>query len=737
MDDDVTLAHANDTRGENAVKEEPILRYSHNVIEHLGIKLYQNKPTNVLAELVANSWDAYARNCRIEIGEGNAFISVSDDGFGMTYNELINNYLIIGLSKTGQGDNRTLIDKKYDRIKNNPEGYPDRKPMGRKGIGKLAPFGVAKLIDVITVSRENGQNSSMVTWVQLDLDGITIQNGNAENKEYRPNVIIKNMPYDGSALINKFNDEKNLNVIKEYKNIIKNFEEKTEISGTIVIMGKLTIRKSLSVDNITESVGRRLLATIEREDFNVYVKDVISEKTVCLENALPKFMLRIPDKGKTIEHVGGKEVSYWVGFVEKADWPQDQAGVGVYAHGKIAQARPFTFGSKGREIFTRYMFGVVEADWIDELEKIDFISTDRSSLDWEMEELKPLNYWGEAKVLEWTKKYKENKPPKDKKEIKRLLNKSSVGKLTESEEDSITELMTEIFPSISKDEDTRIEVLNAVSNAWTHEPMRKVIKILWESLQKEDIGKRFSDTVSKLNDYLIPESLSLAVTFSQRTYGLSLLYDMVHNAKETDMQKLIETFPWILGSNLELLSADKSLLRVEENAEKSGFLARRKKIEPSERGATDNQRPDFVFLTSGGCKPMVVVELKNPQEDLTIENRTQIIDYLTWLEERYDNGEITGLLIGKNPNNMEPQDKRLSIKSWTEILTESRSGHLTLLASMIRNADPSDKRLADIKLFGGSETWELLNKMSEHDYELKKLMDEFNAIAKDIKAPQR
>ncbi|EZP83096.1 hypothetical protein BV97_01199 [Novosphingobium resinovorum] len=28
---------------------DPELRFDHNVIEHLGIKLYQNKPVNVLA----------------------------------------------------------------------------------------------------------------------------------------------------------------------------------------------------------------------------------------------------------------------------------------------------------------------------------------------------------------------------------------------------------------------------------------------------------------------------------------------------------------------------------------------------------------------------------------------------------------------------------------------------------------------------------------------------------------
>lgn len=30
------------------------LRFANNIIEHLGVKLYQNKPTNVIAEYVAN-----------------------------------------------------------------------------------------------------------------------------------------------------------------------------------------------------------------------------------------------------------------------------------------------------------------------------------------------------------------------------------------------------------------------------------------------------------------------------------------------------------------------------------------------------------------------------------------------------------------------------------------------------------------------------------------------------------
>ena len=34
------------------VADDLVLTYSHNIVEHLGLKLYQNKPTNVIAEML-------------------------------------------------------------------------------------------------------------------------------------------------------------------------------------------------------------------------------------------------------------------------------------------------------------------------------------------------------------------------------------------------------------------------------------------------------------------------------------------------------------------------------------------------------------------------------------------------------------------------------------------------------------------------------------------------------------
>ncbi|MGM7389825.1 hypothetical protein ACOI3B_27880, partial [Acinetobacter baumannii] len=102
------------------------------------------------------------------------------------------------------------------------------------------------------------------------------------------------------------------------------------------------------------------------------------------------------NSGKEITEL--KEISYWVGFVDSASWSQDEAGIGIFAHGKLAQDRPFFFRLKGSEIFTRYMYGVIEADWIDELDE-DVISTDRTTLNWEYPGFESFLKWGAIETV--------------------------------------------------------------------------------------------------------------------------------------------------------------------------------------------------------------------------------------------------------------------------------------------------------------------------------------------------
>ena len=72
------------------------MSFDPHTIEHLGIKMYSRLP-NAMAELIANAYDADARNVHINIVENGSerSISVEDDGIGMTFDEINEKFLRI------------------------------------------------------------------------------------------------------------------------------------------------------------------------------------------------------------------------------------------------------------------------------------------------------------------------------------------------------------------------------------------------------------------------------------------------------------------------------------------------------------------------------------------------------------------------------------------------------------------------------------------------------------------
>ena len=71
-----------------------------NVLNHLGINLYSNSPA-VLAEAVANAWDADAEIVRIEIHTDPDRIVILDDGHGMSRIDINEKFLRVGHRRRG------------------------------------------------------------------------------------------------------------------------------------------------------------------------------------------------------------------------------------------------------------------------------------------------------------------------------------------------------------------------------------------------------------------------------------------------------------------------------------------------------------------------------------------------------------------------------------------------------------------------------------------------------------
>lgn len=129
-----------------------LLRISRLTVDKLGVKLY-DKVSAVVAELVANAYDADAESVAIRlplstllaqhageetVADAGYCIEVVDDGHGMTPEEAIECYLKVGRDRRAASAHGGLSRKKK------------RPVMGRKGIGKLAPFGICQLMEVIS-----------------------------------------------------------------------------------------------------------------------------------------------------------------------------------------------------------------------------------------------------------------------------------------------------------------------------------------------------------------------------------------------------------------------------------------------------------------------------------------------------------------------------------------------------------------------------------------------------------
>lgn len=124
------------------------------VLRLLGAQLYGDTPS-IISELVQNAYDADAKAVWITINTVSEMsIVVQDDGIGMTPDEVNSRFLNIG----------------QDRRSMYPESPGGRKVLGRKGIGKLAVFSLAKVVDVYSKTVND------VAACRLDFDAITLKN---------------------------------------------------------------------------------------------------------------------------------------------------------------------------------------------------------------------------------------------------------------------------------------------------------------------------------------------------------------------------------------------------------------------------------------------------------------------------------------------------------------------------------------------------------------------------------
>lgn len=303
------------------------MSFDPHTIEHLGIKMYSRLP-NAMAELIANAYDADARNVHINIVENGSerSISVEDDGIGMTFDEINEKFLRIGRQR--RNDDNGLSPSKQ------------RKVTGRKGLGKLAFFGIGNTIEVET-KRDGKSTSFVMKWSEIT---------NTKNTAYEPTFSVK----------------------------------PATSSGTKIVLKELKRQTSINKNELASSLSK--LFNFFDSSFQVFIsvngKDNIKiDDSLKYDNIDAQIEWNVPTDTPN-EYCKSNNVKGVVIATEKPLKP-GLRGITLFAHGRLVNAPEF-FGVGESSHGYSYLTGWLDVDFIDELQD-DMISTDRQSLNWDYE----------------------------------------------------------------------------------------------------------------------------------------------------------------------------------------------------------------------------------------------------------------------------------------------------------------------------------------------------------------
>lgn len=617
-------------------------------VDKLGIKLY-DKVSAVIAELVSNSYDADATEVIIEapigkylasktgkVEEQEYEIKVIDNGIGMTPEEINECYLIVGADRREKGGrNRGSTSLKFGRH-----------VMGRKGVGKLAPFGICKEIEVLTSGGEpNHKGEYLTAHFILNRDEILNNDENKENGYYKPD----NGKFDGT------------------------WREKT---GTVIILRNFAYRR---VSNYT-IFSRRLSQRFGLPSSNWCIK--IRDKTKSpsekdYEQALDKFTVETLDHTKLIfEGPDGPNfsdsvqsdvqsvfnacvpvdsrmenlkagfvyeerffpITGWVAYSKDPYKDDLMAGIRIYCRGKIA-AQTSVFnreaGFHGEHNIRSYLVGELYADWLDEEE--DLILTDRRDILWSHSICQEFQKWGRD-IIEKIGYISRN--PLRKKRYERFLEIGNVEERLQKEfptsrYDAMRKEALELIKRWSQSlddsevEDTEVvkEVLDIAINVVPHITLNNTLR---------KAGDKEKTPIAIISEILQTARLAELSSFGSIAKDRVSVIERVRELKdnpetaEMEMQELIQTAPWLINPQWTPITANRTFSTLKKELEKHY----KKTTGDEEFSLGDfqetNRRPDFVL--SNQDNGLQIIEIKRPDKGLTNDEMDRIIVYYNVLD---------------------------------------------------------------------------------------------------------
>lgn len=660
------------------------------IVQDLGINLYTTLP-RVLVEFVANAHDAdspwvdvrmdfeairQARaamrrgggrtSVRLEDMElpGDLTLEIIDQGHGMSRDQVQERFLVAGRRRRDE-----------EQSERTPGG---RVLMGRKGLGKLAGFGVAKKVTVTSRRAED----DYATRIVLDFDELI--EARATGKIPVPTETL-------SAPLPPV--------------------------GTSVLLSRLVFEPVKSRRETVESELANHFRFVGDEDFAIKVNGSR------VRPAEPPHAYAWPDpeisaielRPATVS-VGDEErgIQYRVRFTERSLRARDR-GVRIYASGRMAAAPDLLDLPTGMHGFrlTDYIDAIATADFIDQ-EPAEYIATDRRSLRWDTYFLKGLRDFLTSEMKAAVVAYQKHRDKEAEDEVKEDLATRRVieaARLSSHGRKTVMRLATELAKSFPE----------GVHDSEYPRYLQILAEGLGQGTVLQNLAKLASEGIPGLGalseavlELAVRETGELARFAEGRINAIETLrrivreVDFQRSNREKDLQRLFERTPWLIDPIFtQMLTGNQWLDTTYER------LAKHLRIREFAK-SDDRTRADLVFLVStAGGSAITIVELKAANEPLDITHLNQLERYMRKAKEflkRHgkEQVQVHGMLIGSrnaDPRSDDVKDlddriandedsSRWRVRDLTVVLERAQLAHRDLI-NIYQRVEAESEDVAD------------------------------------------
>lgn len=562
-----------------------------NVLNHLGLSLYTNTPA-VLTEIVSNAWDADATEVHINIDTENNQIIIKDNGHGMNASDIEEKFLKVGYAR--RRDNR---DK-------SPKG---RQVMGRKGIGKLAMFSLANVVDVYTKT-----STDRVVTLRVNVPNLqkAIENGADYNTE----------------------------------NINYNYVDFSEVQGTHIILSDIHKNINKTAPYLKKHLARRFSILGEAFNFRVYLNN---DEVTLLDRGYTSKLQFVWAFGETLSeqitsnvskvekmdnNLSFAEENFIIqGFIGSVKTPSDlkdddvsNNAITILANGRIFQENILDELDNAK-IFTSYLVGEINADFLDATKFDDMAISSRQGLRQNDPRYRALKTFLENALKQVDKQWDEWRQEKGLEEAKQnhpalqdWLDSLSDTRDRKAAETLVGKINTIRFNgTLDEQQVAKKDVMKNAILAFEKLKIRGNLERL-DKLSSFNV-EVFKPILDSIDD--IEESYFYDIT-KQRLGIIEKFENLVdENQKEKVIQEYLYQHLWLLDPSWERTTAETEIERT--------VTKEIKEIEPDSTGA----RIDIAYKTISG--KYIIIEMKRPDvrtpfDDLISQGRKYIKAVNRW-----------------------------------------------------------------------------------------------------------